>query len=104
MEVMERARMRGLVSMFALRSQGQLAAAYRFFSARHSVFALTALYEPFGLAPLEAMAAGLPAVVTKNGGPSESLREGDQEYGILVDPTDPEDVGAGLHSLAANPE
>jgi sucrose-phosphate synthase len=104
MEVMERARMRGLVSMFALRSQGQLAAAYRFFSARHSVFALTALYEPFGLAPLEAMAAGLPAVVTKNGGPSESLREGDEEYGILVDPSDPEEVAAGLYALAGSPE
>ena len=50
--------MRGLVSMFALRSQGQLAAAYRFFSSQRSVFALTADYEPFGLAPLEAMAAG----------------------------------------------
>ena len=34
--------------------------------------ALTALYEPFGLAPLEAMAAGLPAVVSKFVGPSAS--------------------------------
>ncbi|HET7272673.1 MAG TPA: PfkB family carbohydrate kinase, partial [Rubrobacter sp.] len=64
----------------------------------------TALYEPFGLAPLEAMAAGLPAVVTKFGGPSESMREGDEEYGILVDPTDPEEVGAGLHTLTSSPE
>ena len=104
MEVIERARMRGLVSMFALRNQGQLAAAYRFFSGQCSVFALTANYEPFGLAPLEAMAAGLPAVVTKNGGPSESMREGDEEYGILVDPSDPEEIAAGLYALASNPE
>jgi hypothetical protein len=48
------------------------------------------------------MAAGLPAVVTKNGGPSESLREGDEEYGVLVDPGDPEEVAAGLYSLAGN--
>ncbi len=48
------------------------------------------------------MAAGLPAVVTKNGGPSESLREGEEEYGILVDPADPEEIAAGLYSLAAN--
>jgi fructokinase len=68
------------------------------------VFALTALYEPFGLAPLEAMAAGLPAVVTKFGGPSESMREGDEEYGILVDPTDSEEVGAGLHTLTGSQE
>jgi sucrose-phosphate synthase len=104
MEVIDRARMRGEVSMFAVRGQRALAAAYRHLAQRRSVFALTALYEPFGLAPLEAMAAGLPAVVTKAGGPSESMREGDEEFGILVDPTDPEDVGAGLHTLTSNPE
>ncbi|TEU18836.1 MAG: glycosyltransferase family 1 protein, partial [Anaerolineales bacterium] len=99
MEVIEREKLRGQVSMFALRGQGELAAGYRFFATLHSVFALTAQYEPFGLAPLEAMAAGLPAVVTKFGGPSESLREGDEEYGILVDPNDPEEVSAALFSL-----
>jgi sucrose-phosphate synthase len=104
MEVIDRAGMRGEVSMLALRGQRALAAAYRHLVRRRSVFALTALYEPFGLAPLEAMAAGLPAVVTKFGGPSESMREGDEEYGILVDPTDPEDVGAGLHALTSSPE
>ena len=102
MATIDRARMRGMVSMFALRGQRRLAAAYRFLSERRSVFALTANYEPFGLAPLEALAAGLPAVVTKNGGPSESLREGDEEYGVLVDPGDPEEVAAGLYSLAGN--
>jgi sucrose-phosphate synthase len=96
MATIDRAGMRGMVSMFAVRGQRRLAAAYRFLSGQRSVFALTANYEPFGLAPLEAMAAGLPAVVTKNGGPSESLREGDEEYGVLVDPGDPEEVAAGL--------
>ena len=104
MSTVDRARMRGMVSMFAVRGQRRLAAAYRFLSERRSVFALTANYEPFGLAPLEAMAAGLPAVVTKNGGPSESLREGDEEYGVLVDPGDPDEVAAGLYSLAGNPD
>ncbi len=103
-EVVDLARMRGEVSMFAVRGQRALAAAYRHLARQRSVFALTALYEPFGLAPLEAMASGLPAVVTKFGGPSESMREGDEEYGILVDPTDPEDVGAGLHALTSSPE
>ena len=104
MEVIDRTRMRGEVSMFALRNQRQLAATYRFLASRRSVFALTANYEPFGLAPLEAMAAGLPAVATKFGGPTESLREGDDEYGVLVDPSDPEDVSAALYSLVGNPE
>jgi len=92
----------GKISVFSLISQNELAAAYRHLSARRSVFALTALYEPFGLAPLEAMAAGLPAAVTRNGGPSESLYDADsgREYGVLVDPSDPADIAAGLLRLA----
>ena len=86
----------GAVSAFALPGQERLAAAYRYLAARRSVFCLTALYEPFGLAPLEAAAAGLPLVVTRNGGPSESLVEGETEYGVLVDPADPAAVAAGL--------
>jgi sucrose-phosphate synthase len=51
------------------------------------------------LAPLEAAAAGLPLVVTRNGGPSESLRESDQEFGILVDPDNPADIARGLQRV-----
>jgi sucrose-phosphate synthase len=86
----------GTVTAFPLNSQAELAAAYRVLARRRSVFALTALYEPFGLAPLEAMSCGLPAVVTRNGGPSESMRQGDREFGVLVDPADPHDVARGL--------
>lgn len=86
----------GKVTAFPLNSQPELAAAYRHLADRNSVFSLTALYEPFGLAPLEAMSCGLPAVVTQNGGPSESMREGEREFGLLVDPADPEDVACGL--------
>jgi sucrose-phosphate synthase len=91
----------GRVSAFSLGSQQELAAAYRHLRARRSVFALTALYEPFGLAPLEAMAAGLPAVVTRNGGPSESLYDEatGREFGVLVDPVDPDEIAAGLLQL-----
>lgn len=86
----------GKVSMFSLASQLELAACYRTLADYQSVFALTAFYEPFGLAPVEAMASGLPAVVTKNGGPSEIMREGDKKFGILVDPEDPQDIASGL--------
>ena len=91
----------GKVSAFSLGSQQELAAAYRHLRARRSVFSLTALYEPFGLAPLEAMAAGLPAAVTRNGGPSESLFDSatSDEYGVLVDPSDPIDIASGLLRL-----
>jgi fructokinase len=96
--------LRGQISMFMIQGQNQLGATYRYFSRKRSVFALTALYEPFGLAPLEAMAAGMPAVVTKFGGPSESLIKGDQEFGILVDPTDQDEIATALYKLTANAE
>lgn len=86
----------GVVSAFGLRGQQALAAAYRHLAQRRAVFALTSLYEPFGLAPLEAAAAGLPVVVTRNGGPRESLRDAGGDYGVLVDPADPDDIAAGL--------
>jgi len=103
-EVIQREKLAGQISIFALRGQDQLGAGYRFFSELRSVFALTALYEPFGLAPLEAMAAGMPAVVTKFGGPSESMQENDREFGKLVDPTDYEEVSSALFELIVNPE
>jgi sucrose-phosphate synthase len=89
----------GKVTAFSLNSQPELASAYRYLAQRGSVFCLTALYEPFGLAPLEAMSCGLPAVVTQNGGPSESMREGEREFGILIDPANPEDVARGLQRI-----
>ncbi len=101
--VVEQANLWGKVSAFAVGGQPALAAAYRYLAQRGSVFALAALYEPFGLAPLEA-AAGLALVATQNGGPSESLRDGQTEYGVLVDPADPADIARGLNRLLASPE
>ncbi len=92
----------GKISAFGVQDQKALAASYRFMAKRRSVFALTSLYEPFGLAPLEAAAAGLPVVATQNGGPTESLRAGDREYGVLVDPQDPADIARGLERLLCN--
>ena len=92
----------GKVSVFSLESQMDLAGAYRYMAERRSVFTLTALFEPFGLAPLEAMACGLPVIVTKNGGPSESMREGNREFGVLVDPLDPGDIAKGILRLVGS--
>ncbi len=88
------------LTAFDLNNQAELAACYRYLAQhKQGIFCLTASYEPFGLAPLEAMAAGLPAVVTKNGGPSESLQDAQGRYGVLVDPHDPRDIAAGLVRL-----
>ncbi|NIP73181.1 MAG: glycosyltransferase family 1 protein [Gammaproteobacteria bacterium] len=94
----------GSVAAISLEGQSELAAAYRHLAQRRSAFALTALYEPFGLAPLEAAAAGLPVAVTCNGGPGETLREADtgEEYAVLVDPSDPADIAAGLLRLVGS--
>ncbi len=82
-----------------IRNQKELSSLYRVAARRNSVFCLTTLYEPFGLAPLEAIACGLPAVVTKNGGPSESLKDSENEYAVLVDPTETDSIRDGLLSV-----
>jgi sucrose-phosphate synthase len=97
MEVIENNNLKGKVSMFSLGSQKELAECYGYLAERESVFSLTSFYEPFGLAPVEAMAAGLPAVVTKNGGQSEIMA--DDEFGILIDPEDPADIARGLKKI-----
>lgn len=86
----------GRVAFLHIEDQKELASCYRYLCRNKGVFALTAHHEPFGLAPLEAAACGLPVVVTKNGGPSESLKDGDREYGVLVDPSSPVDIARGL--------
>lgn len=105
-DLLESHNLRHVVTAFPLNSQAELAAAYRVAASRQSVFALTAHYEPFGLAPLEAMSCGLPAVVTRNGGPAESLFDiqTGREFGVLVDPADPADIAQGLLKALSSPE
>ncbi|MFQ5543850.1 MAG: glycosyltransferase [Nitrospiria bacterium] len=86
-------KLRDKVFFLDIRSQKELAATYRYFAALGSLFALTAFYEPFGLAPIEAAACGLAVVATKNGGPSEVFEDGS---GILVDPFDEKEIAEGL--------
>jgi glycosyltransferase involved in cell wall biosynthesis len=66
--------------------------------ARSHVLCQPSLLEPFGLALLEAMAAGRSVVATRIGGPSEFVTG---EAGVLVDPTDEKDLARGLAAAAA---
>jgi sucrose-phosphate synthase len=90
----ERADLWGCISAFGLSGQTALAALYRWGAETGGVFCLPAEYEPFGMTVVEAMAVGLPVVVTQNGGPQETTDGG--RAGVLVDPHDPEDIAAKL--------
>ncbi len=58
---------------------------YRVMADRRGVFVQPALFEAFGLTVIEAMASGLPTFATRFGGPSETIRDG--EDGFLINPT-----------------
>jgi glycosyltransferase involved in cell wall biosynthesis len=68
--------------------------------ARSHVVCQPSLIEPFGLALLEAMAAGRSVVATRIGGPPEFVTP---ETGVLVDPTDEDDLARALVAVAALP-
>ncbi len=55
-------------------------------------------YEPFGIVPLEAMAAGRPLIGTAVGGLLDTVKDG--ETGFLVPPRDPDALAAAVRKLA----
>ncbi|MGQ7297051.1 glycosyltransferase [Quadrisphaera sp. KR29] len=59
-------------------------------------------YEPFGIAPLEAMACGLPVVGTAVGGLLDTVAEG--STGVLVEPRDTAGLAAAVRDLLDDPE
>jgi glycosyltransferase involved in cell wall biosynthesis len=66
------------------------------------IFAMPSLEEGFGIAALDAMAAGLPVVATSVGGLPELIVDG--ETGWLVPPRDAEALAARLRLLLCQPE
>ena len=65
------------------------------------VFCFPSLWEPQGLALLEAQAAGVPVVASGVDGIFETVRSG--ETGVLVPPGDPAALARALVELAADP-
>ena len=77
-------------------SHGEVAA----WIAACDVLCQPSLVEPFGLATLEAMAAGRSVVATKVGGPPEFVTP---ESGVLIDPEDEDALVAAFSAAAALP-
>jgi len=77
-------------------------AAMRAVFARCCLFVMPSRFEPFGVAPLEAMACGLPAVVSGAWALAETVRPG--VTGAHVRPQDPDDLAATLLELLGAPE
>jgi glycosyltransferase involved in cell wall biosynthesis len=67
-------------------------------TARAPIFVSVSVYEPFGLAALEAASAGAVLVLSD----IPTFRELWEGAALFVDPTDPEDVAAALNGLAAD--
>ncbi|MEN1761069.1 glycosyltransferase [Anoxynatronum sibiricum] len=99
LELIQTYQLAGKIGFVNLSGQQQLAAAYRETARRRGVFALTSLYEPFGLATIEAMACGVPVVVTANGGGQDILKKGNESFGLLVDPQQSAAIAEGIFSL-----
>jgi glycosyltransferase involved in cell wall biosynthesis len=68
---------------------------------RASALIYTPRLEPFGLAPIEAAACGLPCVAVAEGGVRETVIDG--QTGLLVQST-PEALALGLEHLLEDPE
>lgn len=66
------------------------------------VFLFPTLYEPFGLVILEALASGLPTIVSARAGASEWLEDGVDAV-LLRDPLDSIEAGSALRSVTTQP-
>lgn len=74
----------------------------RFYAAA-DVFLLPTFYEPFGLVILEALASGVPTIVSASAGASEWLVDGVDAL-LLVDPADGEEARNALVAVLTSPE
>ncbi|HUB36620.1 MAG TPA: glycosyltransferase, partial [Solirubrobacteraceae bacterium] len=94
----------GLIASLGLRGHvtltGEVSNA-RPYVARMDILVNASDPEPFGIVLLEGMAAGVPVLAVRAGGPPEILDGG--RAGVLVDSGEPEDLARGLQPLLESP-
>jgi glycosyltransferase involved in cell wall biosynthesis len=66
------------------------------------IYAISSSEEGFSLSTLEAMAAGLPVVATRCGGPETIITS--EKDGVLVQPNSPDQLAGAILQLAERPE
>lgn len=64
------------------------------------IFVLPSTTEGFSISTIEAMACGIPVIVTKSGGPEEIVSH--QYNGLLVPPSDPVALASSISNLSNN--
>lgn len=100
-ELRDLARVHGVASQVHLLGSVSEDEVRRNLSEAH-VFALASLAEPLGVAIMEAMAMGVPVVVTRGGGVTELVRDGDD--GLLVDVRAPDQIADAIQRLLNDPD
>jgi len=102
-ELMDRYNLHGHVRWCAARlDKVETGEVYRIMADRGGVFAQPAFMETFGLTVIEAMACGLPVVVTCFGGPSEIVVPGIS--GAIENPNDRAAFAQALQDVIADPQ
>jgi mannosylfructose-phosphate synthase len=66
------------------------------------MFVLSSRYEPFGMTAVEAMASGVPTVLTVHGGLYRALTFG--RHALFADPFDKEDLGITMWKVFRHPQ